>query len=260
MIQKVFRPFAIGLPAALLLGLPLVLGGGRLAPAAAEGITPRAPAAESPAEVTDKARDLYFATDSSGVAAHPGLRVRLYQRNDACDFRQVSTQTTFHSGDAVRFGVEPNGKGYLYIVQRGSSGQTTLLYPHKSIDGGRNRVQRGRELVIPGKQWFNFDENAGSEEILFILGEKEMDVIPYLIPAASSGDAPPAAPPAGSVEEEVLSILGTSAPPAANRDLVLSPAAAAAATDTGAIYDSTYSVNVGKKKGFTVFRLRLRHN
>ena len=51
-----------------------------------------------------------------------GIRYTILKVNPDNSTSEVSSDTVFHSGDRIRFAIEPNGSGYLYIVNQGSSG------------------------------------------------------------------------------------------------------------------------------------------
>lgn len=239
-------------------------------PSRAQEIKPRpnpdAAPAPAPARAAEEPRDderaekLYYEVDGKG-GRKLGLRVRLYRldRQD-CDIETVAANRTFVAGDRVRFGVETNDKGYLYIVQRGSSGSTTLLFPQPQIQNNDASVKRGQELVIPGKAWFTFDEKPGTEELQFVFSKKKLDLLQFLVPVA--GGAPvPVRPPAGGVEASVLEALQRSSD--GSRDLVLSGMGAPAvpvSAASGAVYAPLYAVNAGAQgTDYCVLRLRLNH-
>lgn len=222
----------------------------------------RAPAVEE-----ERARALFFLSDGSGEGRHAGLRVKLYTRTAQCDIVPVPLDGEFVAGQSVRFGVETNAKGFVYIVQRGSSGRQTLLFPHPEINGGANAIRRGSELVVPGSAWFTFDEKPGVEEIAIIFSRKKADIIPFLVQAVGAGAAPPQAA-AGSIEAEVLSAMQGGG----QRDLVMSspaavtPAASAGAAATSApapagFVEALYAVNPASSgvKDFCVVTMKLKH-
>jgi Domain of unknown function (DUF4384) len=72
----------------------------------------------------------------------------------------------FRSGDRIRFHVKTNLPGYLYVVNRGSSGQDTMLFPHAGMPDRLNRVEGHKEYAIPPRGWIMFDNQPG-EEVLF---------------------------------------------------------------------------------------------
>jgi hypothetical protein len=228
-----------------------------------QGIKSRKQAEVAPAEETgrDRARDLYYLADKTGEIRYTGLRVKLYQADEQCNFYQVSPYKTFRSGEAIRFAVESNTSGYLYIAQRGSSGKSTLLFPHPEINGGANQMRRGAELMIPGRNWIRFDNTPGVETLTIIFTRRKLDLLPYLIQPAGTTE-PAATPSAGQnagVEAAVLDILqGRSK----SRDLVYTPedAPAPVVATSGAFYHGLYAVNMTQSNNeYCVLQLKLKH-
>jgi hypothetical protein len=64
------------------------------------------------------------------------------------DWKTVDPATIFDTGAQVRFRVKTNFAGYLYVMNQGTSGAYTLLYPREDT-GNQNRVEPGREYVVP---------------------------------------------------------------------------------------------------------------
>jgi hypothetical protein len=112
-------------------------------------------------------------------ASHnPGLRYGiLHLRADNTE-AEVDPDTTFHTGDRVRFSFEPNIDGYLYLVQQGSSGRWNVLFPNPQISGGTNAVQRGQRVSIPSEGWFKFDDTAGTENAFVLLSREPLSTLP----------------------------------------------------------------------------------
>ena len=156
---------------------------------------PEAPAVPVPALA---AKDLYYATtrpgpaSSAGTEATPasvgsdgavkaGIRYRILRREPNGDAREVAADTLFRSGDRIRFAFEPNIDGFLYVLQRGSTGRWCLLLPHPQINSGQNYVTRFGEVSIPpeGVGWFRFDENPGSETLFVYLSREPIATLPW---------------------------------------------------------------------------------
>ena len=93
-------------------------------------------------------------TDIIPVAYSPstekplGLRYS-FLRNAGDEYREVSPDTVFHSGDRIRVAAQSNGEGYLYIVMKGASGTWKVLFPSAEVADGSNRVASGRQTLIP---------------------------------------------------------------------------------------------------------------
>ena len=138
------------------------------------------------------AKDLYYATTGPGLGAsaadapaavggafNTGLKYTILRRAPNGDAVEVAADTMFRSGDRIRFGFEPNVDGYLYVIQRGSTGRWSVLLPHPLINGGRNDVTRFGEVTIPPEGWFRFDENPGSERVFVYLSREPIDTLPW---------------------------------------------------------------------------------
>ena len=116
-----------------------------------------------------------------GGPANPGLRYRLLQRLESGRVVDVDPETTFHSGDNVRFVFESNMEGHLYIVQRGSSGNWSVLFPSPLINGGQHVIRPFEAYTVPSADnWFKFDDNPGDESIRVFLSKKPLDSFPGL--------------------------------------------------------------------------------
>src|SRR5262249_30183429 len=80
--------------------------------------TPAATSSEAPQTV---------ATVASGAPL--GLRYSILKQTSGRQVAEVDGDTAFRSGERIRLAVEANDNAYLYIVQRGSSGNWSLLFP-----------------------------------------------------------------------------------------------------------------------------------
>jgi len=127
-------------------------------------------AAQRPPASTRKDGDYIEAAHRPG-AAPLGLKYMILKRVEG-DMVEVSPGTVFRAGDRIRFSVEANDSGYLYIIQRGSSGVWKPMFPSAEIEGGDNRVEKGRTYQMPPGHVFTFDEQAGEEKFFIVLSRK----------------------------------------------------------------------------------------
>jgi len=146
--------------------------------AAARAKSVEAPASPSspgaaPAAAEASAKQLF-----DGGARNAGLRYGVVQQGSDGAEREVDPETTFHSGDRVRFMFEPNIDGFLYVVQEGSTGKWNMLFPSPQINAGVNAVQRGQKIAIPSQGWFRFDNSAGTERAFVFLSKEPMNSLP----------------------------------------------------------------------------------
>jgi Domain of unknown function (DUF4384) len=159
------------------------------------------PATESHPAKRASSRDLY-------VDGSPGTKVSI-ELNRNGNVSRVSPDTTFHSGDKVRFHFGVNFDGYVAVLNEGSSGRHNLLFP---FAGANNAVHPTSDYVVPRNGWIVFDENPGREKVVFILSANpipELQQIQTSAAASSGGSTGGTA--SGSEEQEILAALNSRA-------------------------------------------------
>jgi hypothetical protein len=149
------------------------------------------PAATKPASVTGKPAAsanphvipvAYTMDDSVAL----GLRYSILKR-EGFETTEVDPDTVFLSGDRIRLRVDVNTPGYLYIINRGSSGNWNPLFPSANIAKGDNHVQKGVEYEIPAGYVFTFDEQPGTEKLFIVFSRKPVSDLEELIYSLTGG-------------------------------------------------------------------------
>jgi hypothetical protein len=148
----------------------------------------------------------------------PGVRVRVELDRDG-RARFVSTRTVFRAGDKVRFHFAMNFPGYVVIINQGSSGKRSLLFPYEGVS---NHIGRTADYTVPqGDGWFAFDDTPGKEQLTFVMSKREIQEVAQITTGGSHAPhAAPASHPAAAAAEP------QPAPPA--EAVVAAPAAAPA--------------------------------
>ena len=102
----------------------------------------------------------------------------------------------FESGDRLRFRFTPNFNGTLFVMDRGTSGSYTMLFP-KEDTGTNDRMEAGKAYLLPAtdKGWFRVTGPAGHDVVYFVVtsaqGTSSATALP--VPHAPPADqAPPA--------------------------------------------------------------------
>jgi hypothetical protein len=102
----------------------------------------------------------------------PGTKVTIELMRDG-KLRFVRPDFKFKSGDKIRLRLATNFDGYVSVLNIGSSGRVTLLYP---VNGLNNRVLPTTDFAIPqGNNWIVFDNQKGTETVSVILSENPVD-------------------------------------------------------------------------------------
>jgi hypothetical protein len=185
------------------------------------------------------------------VTAALGLRYSILKRNAAGEYIEVRPDTIFHAGDQIRLSVTSNERGHLYIVQQGSSGTWSPLFPDAQIKGSElNLIEAYKKYEIPGGpgERFVLDEHAGEERIFMLLTrqtEASLDKIVAMLRQRRSANTT-------SIDNSLISQLRDQVQP---RDLVFS------SVDDGDNEKAVYVVNqaASKPESHVVVDLKLIH-
>jgi hypothetical protein len=119
---------------------------------------------------------------STPAPARLGLGFTLYQRNDRGEARRVHPATTFHKDDAVRFVIEPNVDGYLYIFYSEGEAEPVMIFPNHRLHEGDNRIFAHVPYEVPSRHsktpWFVFDEKPAVENLLVVVTKTPLAGVP----------------------------------------------------------------------------------
>lgn len=148
----------------------------------------------------------------------------------------VTDAHTFQSGDRIRFHFRSNSDGRLLIVQLGSSGTSSILYPDPARGVTDNTLRANEDRVLPK---FRFDDQAGTEKLL-VLFARNQDELQRIFPTQRQMD---------TTQTAALVSLTTQA--SGSKDLLLE-------TETDQASEiGTYGVNVAGKP--VVLQIVLKH-
>jgi Domain of unknown function (DUF4384) len=130
------------------------------------------------------------ASTGTGVSREPWMGIAYWvewQSPGAAPTRIADpSRFVFRSGDRIRFHVKTNVPGYLYVVNRGSSGRDTMLFPYVGMPDRLNRVEGQKDYAIPPRGWIMFDNQPGEEVLLFAISPNSLT---NLLEASSPGSS-----------------------------------------------------------------------
>jgi hypothetical protein len=107
------------------------------------------------------------------------ITIRLEQkRGDSSG--TVPQNTVFRNGDILRFRLTSRIAGYLYIVDKGTTGQTTTLFPVSTASGSGNRIEPDQTVVVPatGDGWFEVSGPPGFDTIYLLVSATPISIPP----------------------------------------------------------------------------------
>ncbi|MCI0411521.1 serine/threonine-protein kinase [bacterium] len=94
----------------------------------------------------------------------------LQETDDAKPFR-LPKEVLFKKGHRIQLFVTAPKSGYLYLMNEGPGG-FIVLFPSTLNNNGSAHLMQNQEIKIPGKDWFIFDEEQGTEKIWMVFSPK----------------------------------------------------------------------------------------
>ena len=114
-----------------------------------------------------------------------GLGLTLFMRDSNGLALRTDPTHEFRKGDHVRFLIETNADGYLYVFNTTDGGQPVMLYPDPDLDEAGNYFQAHVPFEIPSSvaaeerlRWWTFDEHAGDEKLYFVFTREPLPAVP----------------------------------------------------------------------------------
>lgn len=115
------------------------------------------------------------------------------ERMAGSQWRTVDPGLVFDSGDRVRFRFRADFDGYLYVMNSGTSGSYTLLFPREET-GENNRVASGKEYLVPATEaWFRIAGPPGHDTVYWLVSPVELNETsrPGRLPQPPQKSTPP---------------------------------------------------------------------
>jgi hypothetical protein len=110
------------------------------------------------------ARDLYSEHAVKPSAGRPGAMVSI-ELNRAGRTFTVRPDFQFRSGDRIRLLLNINFNGYIALINHGTTGKKTLLFPENGEPGD---LFKAGAATVPETGWIIFDDNPGIEKLVMV--------------------------------------------------------------------------------------------
>lgn len=109
------------------------------------------------------------------VLPRMGLGLTLFMRDSNGLAVRTDPAHAFRKGDHVRFLLETNADGYLYVFNTTNGGPAVMIYPDQEVDEAGNYVQAHVPFELPSSlgaeerlRWLTFDQYPGTEKLYFV--------------------------------------------------------------------------------------------
>jgi len=124
-------------------------------------------------------------TPSTLNAARLGLGLTLFMRDSNGLAIRTDPAHEFQKGDHVRFLIETNADGYLYVFNTTDGGQPVMIYPAPELDEAGNYFHAHVPFELPSStaaeerlRWLTFDEKPGAEKLYFVFTREPLSAVP----------------------------------------------------------------------------------
>ena len=144
------------------------------------------PATANPASPDGSTATMPVSNPTPASQANLGLRYTLVKVTDA-GTTDTSDTDVFHAGDCVQLKVESNTTGFLYVLHHGPDGNWQPLMPSPKMPDESNHIEAFRDVQIPSKYCFRFDDKPGIETLFLAIAQNK-NAIPDLHRAILAGN------------------------------------------------------------------------
>lgn len=93
----------------------------------------------------------------------------------------VKETEVFVSGEKFRLRVTTHHDGYLYILNRGTSGRYNVLYPRPEVRGASAFVPGWEHVIVPAHGAFQFVDQPGVETLIVCSSRKEVPELERIV-------------------------------------------------------------------------------
>ncbi|HSW50310.1 MAG TPA: DUF4384 domain-containing protein, partial [Bryobacteraceae bacterium] len=133
-----------------------------------------------------------LAAQQGGTKSQVSHRMEItLERQQGAEWLAVDPGFVFEKGDRLRFGFRANFDGYLYVMDYGTSGRYSLLFPREET-GQDNRIETGKEYRIPATEsWFRVDGPPGHDLIYWLASPMPLSQGGTGLPALPKDKQPP---------------------------------------------------------------------
>jgi hypothetical protein len=108
-------------------------------------------------------------------ALHLGLRYNVVLIDRKGKAEQISSDRVLKERDCFAIDLESNRAGYLYVLDRQSSGSWMPLLPSSQLPGQKNQLEAGKRIRIPNDSCFDIHNPPGAETLFVVLSRDPRD-------------------------------------------------------------------------------------
>jgi hypothetical protein len=118
---------------------------------------------------------------TSTQAADQGALMTMHlEKREGSVTKTVAQNKVFRNGDVLRFRLTSKIAGYLYVLDHGTTGTTTALFPIASGAAANNSIAADVSTLVPatGDGWFEVSGPSGFDVIYIMVSDRPINLPP----------------------------------------------------------------------------------
>src|SRR5262245_44001847 len=100
-----------------------------------------------------------------------GMKVTILLAGANSSLTPVDPRRDFSPGEEIKVALESNMRGYVYLVNFGSSGKNSVVFPDARA-GESHLIQPFRQYIIPSSYAIGFNEHTGTENFRIFISRR----------------------------------------------------------------------------------------
>ncbi len=136
--------------------------------------------------LAQKARDLFIQKENNEAKGKSGVKVRILLKRGSQSERYVSPDETFYSGDKIKLAFDINFSGYIALLNVGSSGKVSMLYPYAGTDSAVQPSLNEQLIPSSNSDWISFDDRKGVEKITIVFSTNRLEAVDQIMKQSGS--------------------------------------------------------------------------
>jgi hypothetical protein len=107
-----------------------------------------------------------------------GIGYTLFLRVMGNEFERIDPERIFRNGEEIRFLIESNREGYIYIFNQTDDNTPEMIFPNAQIQNGENRIRAHEVVWVPDGGLIAFDNTPGTEKLTILFSETPLPELP----------------------------------------------------------------------------------
>jgi hypothetical protein len=112
----------------------------------------------------------------------------LRETDTGTQLKIITRDTALKSGAQIKFFVQMESPGFLYLIYTSSRGEMRVLFPDRFRQPDSIKTLSAKHYIPQGNQWFELDEHGGQEKFYLLVSARRLFELEALINRYESAD------------------------------------------------------------------------